>query len=125
MGTIQLELGMGIDDRIAEDRRDADTLAVREGPFGLVAARDLCDIQNTDRPALLVLEDELDLGRGRLRDLRVIDAVDATRRARVSRRGDGVPRRRDAIDAKRTPRRTEKTSDEIPCLNSIFASFPL
>ena len=48
---------MSVNHRIAEDRRDAHTLTVREGPFGLVAARDLGDIQNTDRPALLVLED--------------------------------------------------------------------
>ena len=67
---VQFEFRMSVNHRIAEDRRDADTLAVREGPFGFIAARDLCDIQNTHRPALLVLEDELDLGRWPLRDLR-------------------------------------------------------
>ena len=55
MRAVQLELGMGINDRVAEDRGDADTLTVREGPLRLVAARYLCDIQNTNRPALLVL----------------------------------------------------------------------
>ena len=41
-------------------------------------------------------------------------SIDATRRACVF-----VPTRR------RTPRRAEKTSEEMPCLNSIFASLPL
>ena len=63
MRAVQPELGVGVNHRVAEDRRDADTLAVREGPFGFIPTGDLGDIQNTDRPALLVLEDELDLGR--------------------------------------------------------------